>query len=123
MPVLADALEESGCPDQDILGHCRSGGEHVRDGLGPRRERRPEFGAGVAGDGCLRRCGANPAGASSGRAGKCIVADTGGRAGGPPPLPRSGARLCPDQAVPARGRGPAAAPVVLDRLGHGEGGV
>jgi hypothetical protein len=30
MPVLADALEESGCSDQDILGHCRSGGEHVR---------------------------------------------------------------------------------------------
>ncbi|HEY7428982.1 MAG TPA: hypothetical protein VH682_32425 [Gemmataceae bacterium] len=30
MPILADALEESGCQDQDILGHCRSGGEHVR---------------------------------------------------------------------------------------------
>jgi hypothetical protein len=30
MPVLADALEEAGCSDQDILGHCRSGGEHVR---------------------------------------------------------------------------------------------
>ncbi len=30
MPVLADALEESGCQDQDILGHCRSGVEHVR---------------------------------------------------------------------------------------------
>ena len=30
MPVLADALEESGCQDQDILRHCRSGGEHVR---------------------------------------------------------------------------------------------
>jgi hypothetical protein len=30
MPVLADALEEAGCQDQDILGHCRSGGEHVR---------------------------------------------------------------------------------------------
>jgi hypothetical protein len=29
MPVLADALEEAGCQDQDILGHCRSGGEHV----------------------------------------------------------------------------------------------
>jgi hypothetical protein len=28
--VLADALEEAGCQDQDILGHCRSGGEHVR---------------------------------------------------------------------------------------------
>ena len=32
MPVLADALEEAGCRDQDILGHCRSGGEHVRGG-------------------------------------------------------------------------------------------
>jgi hypothetical protein len=30
MPVLADALEEAGCSDQDILAHCRSGGEHVR---------------------------------------------------------------------------------------------
>ncbi len=30
MPVLADALEEGGCQDQDILGHCRSGGEHAR---------------------------------------------------------------------------------------------
>ncbi len=30
MPILADALEEAGCSDQDILTHCRSGGEHVR---------------------------------------------------------------------------------------------
>jgi hypothetical protein len=30
MLILADALEEAGCSDQDILGHCRSGGEHVR---------------------------------------------------------------------------------------------
>ncbi len=30
MPVLADALEEAGCTNADILGHCRSGGEHVR---------------------------------------------------------------------------------------------
>jgi hypothetical protein len=30
MPILADALEEAGCTDQDILGHCRSGREHVR---------------------------------------------------------------------------------------------
>jgi hypothetical protein len=30
MPILADALEEAGCTDQDILSHCRSGGEHVR---------------------------------------------------------------------------------------------
>jgi hypothetical protein len=30
MPVLADALEEAGCRDADFLGHCRSGGEHVR---------------------------------------------------------------------------------------------
>jgi hypothetical protein len=28
--VLANALEESGCTNPDILGHCRSGGEHVR---------------------------------------------------------------------------------------------
>ena len=30
LPVLADALEESGCTDPVILDHCRSGGEHVR---------------------------------------------------------------------------------------------
>jgi hypothetical protein len=30
LAVLADALEEAGCRDADILGHCRSGGEHVR---------------------------------------------------------------------------------------------
>jgi hypothetical protein len=30
MPILADALEDAGCTNQDILDHCRSGGEHVR---------------------------------------------------------------------------------------------
>jgi len=30
MPILADALEDAGCTNQDILQHCRSGGEHVR---------------------------------------------------------------------------------------------
>ena len=31
MPVLADALEEAGCHDRDILGHCREqGGVHAR---------------------------------------------------------------------------------------------
>jgi hypothetical protein len=30
LPILADALEEAGCADPDILGHCRSGGGHVR---------------------------------------------------------------------------------------------
>jgi hypothetical protein len=30
MLILADALEEAGCTEQDILAHCRSGGEHVR---------------------------------------------------------------------------------------------
>jgi hypothetical protein len=30
LPVLADALEEAGCTDPEILGHCRGGGEHVR---------------------------------------------------------------------------------------------
>jgi hypothetical protein len=30
LPVLADALEDAGCTDADILGHCRAGGEHVR---------------------------------------------------------------------------------------------
>ena len=30
LPVLADALEEAGCTNGDILGHCRSDGPHVR---------------------------------------------------------------------------------------------
>ena len=30
MPLLADALEASGCPNADMLEHCRSGGEHAR---------------------------------------------------------------------------------------------
>jgi hypothetical protein len=30
MPVLADALEEAGCTNQDILDHCRQPDEHVR---------------------------------------------------------------------------------------------
>jgi hypothetical protein len=30
MPLLADALEDAGCADAALLGHCRGGGEHVR---------------------------------------------------------------------------------------------
>jgi hypothetical protein len=30
LPILADALEEAGCQNQDILTHCRQPGEHVR---------------------------------------------------------------------------------------------
>jgi hypothetical protein len=30
LPILADALEEAGCTDADILGHCRQPGSHVR---------------------------------------------------------------------------------------------
>jgi hypothetical protein len=30
MGVLADALEESGCDNADILGHLRGDGDHVR---------------------------------------------------------------------------------------------
>ena len=30
MPILADALEEAGCTNAEILGHCRSAGPHVR---------------------------------------------------------------------------------------------
>ncbi len=30
MPTLADALEEAGCDNANILEHCRSGGPHVR---------------------------------------------------------------------------------------------
>ena len=30
MPILADALEDVGCTNAEVLGHCRGGGEHVR---------------------------------------------------------------------------------------------
>jgi hypothetical protein len=30
MPILADALEEAGCDNADILAHCRDPGVHVR---------------------------------------------------------------------------------------------
>jgi len=30
MPIMADALEDSGCSNADILNHCRQPGEHVR---------------------------------------------------------------------------------------------
>jgi hypothetical protein len=28
LPILADALEDAGCTDEDILGHCRGPGLH-----------------------------------------------------------------------------------------------
>jgi hypothetical protein len=30
MPILADALQDAGCDSEDILGHCRGEGPHVR---------------------------------------------------------------------------------------------
>ena len=30
LPILADALEDVGCDSEEILAHCRSGGEHYR---------------------------------------------------------------------------------------------
>lgn len=30
LAVLADALEEAGCTDADLLGHCRRPGDHIR---------------------------------------------------------------------------------------------
>ncbi len=30
LPILADALEEAGCTNPDILLHCRTPGEHAR---------------------------------------------------------------------------------------------
>ena len=30
MPILADALEDAGCDNADILAHCRGPNEHVR---------------------------------------------------------------------------------------------
>jgi hypothetical protein len=30
LPILGDALEEAGCSDASVLGHCRDEGEHVK---------------------------------------------------------------------------------------------
>jgi hypothetical protein len=30
LPILADALEDAGCADPELLDHCRAGGKHVR---------------------------------------------------------------------------------------------
>lgn len=30
LPILADALEDVGCIDADVIGHCRSSGPHAR---------------------------------------------------------------------------------------------
>ena len=30
MPILADALQDAGCEDEQLLGHCRGPGPHVR---------------------------------------------------------------------------------------------
>jgi hypothetical protein len=30
MPILADALEDAGCTNTDVLSHCRQPGQHVR---------------------------------------------------------------------------------------------
>ncbi len=30
MPILADALQDAGCDNADVLGHCREPGAHVR---------------------------------------------------------------------------------------------
>ncbi|MDY3554230.1 hypothetical protein R5W24_003349 [Gemmata sp. JC717] len=30
MPILADALQDAGCDNKDVLNHCRQPGEHVR---------------------------------------------------------------------------------------------
>src|SRR5262249_12103048 len=30
LPILADALEEAGCTDAEVLAHCRGPGPHVR---------------------------------------------------------------------------------------------
>ena len=30
LPILADALQDAGCDNEDILSHCRSEGPHVK---------------------------------------------------------------------------------------------
>jgi hypothetical protein len=51
MPILGDALEESGCSDPDILAHCRGPGVHARMSLGaskPATDGRFKTGHGLA---------------------------------------------------------------------------
>ena len=30
LPILADALQDAGCDDEQVLAHCRSDGPHAR---------------------------------------------------------------------------------------------
>ncbi|MBM3981841.1 MAG: hypothetical protein FJ304_16510 [Planctomycetes bacterium] len=30
LPILADALQDAGCDNEDVLNHCREPGTHVR---------------------------------------------------------------------------------------------
>jgi hypothetical protein len=30
LPILADALQDAGCDNEDVLDHCRGPGPHVR---------------------------------------------------------------------------------------------
>ena len=30
MPILADALQDAGCENDDILNHCQGSGPHIR---------------------------------------------------------------------------------------------
>jgi hypothetical protein len=30
MPILADALQDAGCDNEEVLNHCRSEGQHCR---------------------------------------------------------------------------------------------
>jgi hypothetical protein len=30
MPILADALQDAGCVNDDVLNHCRGPGPHLR---------------------------------------------------------------------------------------------
>ncbi|WP_204249748.1 hypothetical protein [Gemmata sp. SH-PL17] len=37
MPILADALQDAGCDNTDVLNHCRGDGPHVRAFYASRR--------------------------------------------------------------------------------------
>jgi len=43
LPILADALEDVGCDNADILDHCRGPGPHVRWVLGAGSRPRPDL--------------------------------------------------------------------------------
>jgi hypothetical protein len=73
MPVLADALEDAGCRDADLLEHCRRGGPHrngcwLLDLLLPPSQRPPAAGQPEGGNSTIPSTRASPRRYRRGRA-------------------------------------------------------